>query len=342
MEKDDEVKGSGNSLDFGARIYDPRIGRWLSIDGVKAPWQSGYIYTSNDPIRYSDPTGNWQTDGHYFTVLLIATMLGISDADDLAYYTEYPDTKIHGVYSEERYTWAIPYVQQETHALTGGNGPLLSFETTLNIMDANLTDKKELGRLLHKLGDTYAHRVLDGDGTLYGGWSIWPPSTPWFTTLHAVSDGSEPDLIKNRIDDGVWNGYTSNMIAVLASKYNKFDNSTVTKIQAKLTALGNYAKNNNVSLKGIMNYEVAVAKGENEFFINQPASYMNGTNQVPTAEHKQIVANTLTYMKSLGVNGKAIDYYEKVTPVAGGGSSYDSGTLVGDTQIFRGTKIVIE
>src|SRR5690606_28578426 len=25
MEKDDEIKGTGNSLDFGARIYDPRL-----------------------------------------------------------------------------------------------------------------------------------------------------------------------------------------------------------------------------------------------------------------------------------------------------------------------------
>jgi RHS repeat-associated protein len=31
-EKDDEVVGAGNSYDFDARMYNPRLGRWMSVD----------------------------------------------------------------------------------------------------------------------------------------------------------------------------------------------------------------------------------------------------------------------------------------------------------------------
>lgn len=60
MEKDDEVKGSGNSLDFGARIYDSRLGRWLSVDGLakKYPHLSPYNFVANSPLRFIDPDGN--------------------------------------------------------------------------------------------------------------------------------------------------------------------------------------------------------------------------------------------------------------------------------------------
>src|SRR5690606_35618400 len=59
MEKDDEVKGSGNHVDFGARGYDPRLGRWLSIDPKfrKYPFVSGYAFVVNSPIRFIDFNG---------------------------------------------------------------------------------------------------------------------------------------------------------------------------------------------------------------------------------------------------------------------------------------------
>lgn len=59
MEKDDEVKGDNNSYDFGARMYAPRIGRWLSLDPLMAkyPNQSPYAAFNNNPIYFSDPKG---------------------------------------------------------------------------------------------------------------------------------------------------------------------------------------------------------------------------------------------------------------------------------------------
>jgi RHS repeat-associated protein len=58
-ENDNEVKGEGNQQDYGARIYDGRIARWLSGDPleVKYPSQSPFVYAANIPISAHDPDG---------------------------------------------------------------------------------------------------------------------------------------------------------------------------------------------------------------------------------------------------------------------------------------------
>jgi RHS repeat-associated protein len=59
MEKDDEIKGEGNSYDFGARMYDPRVFRWLSGDPAynEYPSHSPYNFALNNPIINKDPDG---------------------------------------------------------------------------------------------------------------------------------------------------------------------------------------------------------------------------------------------------------------------------------------------
>jgi RHS repeat-associated protein len=58
-ENDNEVKGNGNSLDFGARIYDSRLGRWWGIDQMtgKHPGFSPYNFVQNNPMVAIDPDG---------------------------------------------------------------------------------------------------------------------------------------------------------------------------------------------------------------------------------------------------------------------------------------------
>jgi len=81
MEKDDEVKGIGNSLDFGARIYDSRLGRWLSIDPLSAkyPSLSPYNFCENNPIYFNDPTGkdaNVTVKGNTISISTIIFLVG--------------------------------------------------------------------------------------------------------------------------------------------------------------------------------------------------------------------------------------------------------------------------
>ncbi|RYY90699.1 MAG: hypothetical protein EOO15_01560 [Chitinophagaceae bacterium] len=65
-EQDDEMNGEGNSYDFGARIYDPRVGIWLGVDPLQAkhPNESPYLFTGANPIYFVDPDGKDRID-HY-------------------------------------------------------------------------------------------------------------------------------------------------------------------------------------------------------------------------------------------------------------------------------------
>ena len=59
QEKDAEIKGEGNSLNFKFRMYDPRLGRFLSRDPLAKdyPWNSPYAFAENDVIRSIDLEG---------------------------------------------------------------------------------------------------------------------------------------------------------------------------------------------------------------------------------------------------------------------------------------------
>gem|GEM_PF-6628086 len=62
-EKDPNI--TGEDYDYGARIYDARVGRFLSIDPItkKYPWYTPYQFAGNSPIKNIDldglePAGN--------------------------------------------------------------------------------------------------------------------------------------------------------------------------------------------------------------------------------------------------------------------------------------------
>jgi len=59
QQKDNEYAGIGNSLEFKYRGFDPRIGRFRSVDPLVAtyPWNSPYAFAENKPISGRDLKG---------------------------------------------------------------------------------------------------------------------------------------------------------------------------------------------------------------------------------------------------------------------------------------------
>jgi len=48
-----------NMYDFGARNYDPALGRWMNIDPLAEKFVNvgGYTYVANNPVNFKDPDG---------------------------------------------------------------------------------------------------------------------------------------------------------------------------------------------------------------------------------------------------------------------------------------------
>ena len=58
-ENDNEIKGEGNQQDYGMRVYDPRIGKFLSVDPLSPKYSelTPYQFASNSPIQAVDLDG---------------------------------------------------------------------------------------------------------------------------------------------------------------------------------------------------------------------------------------------------------------------------------------------
>jgi RHS repeat-associated protein len=69
-------------LDYGARFYDPQIGRWHTPDPMaeKAPNWSPYVYCNNSPVVMTDPDGRYSRVGAWIRNIIWGGN-GISKAD---------------------------------------------------------------------------------------------------------------------------------------------------------------------------------------------------------------------------------------------------------------------
>ena len=195
-----------NTLDFGARNYSPDLGRWMNIDNFaeRAPSITPYRYGFNNPIKFFDPDGNYERDGHFWTVYVAGLVTGRKDAGSLAYWAEYPDQVMskHGDVLMTRDTWMYWDSQIGVHALTGKSA---AYERGRSRdWFARATYDEERGAALHRLGDSYAHSKANGK--MYD------------TGLGHLFQGHSPDKIAKRPE--LYLEYVKDLVSTLGGDEN--------------------------------------------------------------------------------------------------------------------------
>ncbi|MBU1017757.1 hypothetical protein KKA33_01885 [Patescibacteria group bacterium] len=145
---------------YGARYYDPKIGRFASLDPLilgesEKPFTSvlanpqalnGYSYVLNNPLRYVDRNGEWQIPVHFDLSLYLGKATGLNDdqALDIAYNNQLTDiNKNTGPWNKEN-GWKH-FVNRDVAGMW------------LDEAISNKADLKTFGNLLHYYQDTYSH-----------------------------------------------------------------------------------------------------------------------------------------------------------------------------------------
>ena len=102
MEKDDEIKNiEGSSYDFGARMYDSRLGRWFATDNffAKRPIQSPYSFVGNNPII------NKEIDGNDYEIIINKSDKGNTITIKATVYTDVKGSDSHNATTKATEFW---------------------------------------------------------------------------------------------------------------------------------------------------------------------------------------------------------------------------------------------
>lgn len=182
------------------------------------------VFNQAGAITASPESGNglkYNSDGHYWTVYLVATLLKLPNARELAFYAERPDHIFDEDGNKKRATntWLLPYRQGKVHALTG-KSPEFERERSRQMI-LNAGDMKRKGWGLHRLGDSYAHAKPDDK-------KMYPP-----VVGHAFTPegGHAPDMIRNYPEKYL--RYVEDLVRVLGGEDARVDMTTFRYIADK-------------------------------------------------------------------------------------------------------------
>lgn len=149
-EREDEWSGTGNIYDYGFRIYNPRLGKFLSVDPLTSsyPWYTPYQFAGNKPIWAVDLDG---LEELIFQESALDFEIGINQ---IVLADEYLSDQYAKVQSDERhnikvYITAEPIIGQYREA----NGTHVDVTSTVHFYKQANAFFEKTGRSVESLTD---------------------------------------------------------------------------------------------------------------------------------------------------------------------------------------------
>lgn len=114
-------------------------------------------YCDNDPVNYTDRTGMYGENVHYYATFMVATLVGYKDPHMLAYYTQLPDevAKFEAIpNSIDATEKQIAKLREEMRSILAKDvDKLKEYKETIDKLESSVQFSKDVNMYLHSLCD---------------------------------------------------------------------------------------------------------------------------------------------------------------------------------------------